>query len=124
MGSEILHGVLHGGRGNGNGYLGEGLLAAYLSEPSAGFRFVPGTSPMSLAAATGLRGDGCGRRDVSSETLSVIFWGRGAARAFTATAGLPGEEGQTEGLDVAIRAAAGEVWSTGDQRHDRRQPDR
>jgi len=124
MSCPILIGSLHRRLGNGNGCLGEGLLATRLPKPGVGSRSVPSIFLMGLAAATSLLGDGCGRSSVSSAILPIISWGRGTARAFAAAAGLPGEEGQTEGLDVAIRAAAVKMWSAGDQRHDRRQPDR
>ncbi len=124
MSCQILHGSLHSRFGNGNGCLGEGLLAPRLPEPGVGLRCVPGIFLMGLAAATSLLGDGCGKRGVGSESLPVIPRGCGTARAFAAAAGLPGEEGQTEGLDVAIRAAAVKMRSASDQRHDRRQPDR
>lgn len=123
MSCQILHGSLHGRRGNGSGCLGEGLLAPRLPEPGVGSRFVLGIFLMGFAAATGLRGDGCGKSGVSRETLSVIPLGSGTARAFTAAASLPREEGQTEGLDVAIRTTADEVRGAGDQRHERCQPD-
>jgi hypothetical protein len=93
MNCQILHGSLHRRLRNGNGCLGEGLLAPHLPEPMSGSRFVPGIFPVGLAAATSLLGNSCGRRGVSSEILRVISWGRGTTRAFTAAASLPGEEG-------------------------------
>lgn len=124
MSCQSLLGCLHGRLDNGSDCLGEGLLAGRLPDPGVGLRFVPGIFLMGLAAATSLLGDDCGKRGVGSESLPVIPRGCGTARAFAAAAGLPGEEGQTEGLDVAIRAAAVKMRSAGDQRHDRRQPDR
>ena len=124
MSCQILLGSFHGSRGNGNSCLDEAPLAPHLLEPGVGSRFVLGIFLLSLGAATSLLGGGCEKRGVNSEILPVISWGRGTARAVTASAVSPREEGQTEGLDVAIRATAIEVRSAGDQRHDRRQPDR
>jgi hypothetical protein len=123
LGCEILHGDLHGRLKNGNGRRREGLLATRLPEPRSGSRSVLGMFLMALAAATSLLGDGCGRRGLSSNALSVISLEHGTARAVTAAV-LPGEKSQTEGLDAAIRAKAIKMRSTGDQRHDRCQPDR
>jgi hypothetical protein len=113
MSCQILHGSLHGRRGNGNDSLHEGLLAPRLAEPGIGSRFVPGSLIVGLAAATALLSYGCGKRGAS-----------GTQRVFTATAVLPREANQTEGFDAAIRAAAVKMRRAGDQRHNRRQPDR
>lgn len=48
MARKVLHGVLHEGVENGNGALGESLLAPHLLEPGTAPRILPTTFPLHL----------------------------------------------------------------------------